>query len=600
MATIPPSEITRRVESLRQWMRQRGLSAFVIPSTDPHASEYVPDHWLTRQWISGFDGSAGTAVVTLTAAALWTDSRYFLAAGQQLAGTPFNLMKDGLPETPSVADWLAANTEPGARIGVDLWVFSVAEYRHLADALCPHNRLLTGADDPAATLWTDRPALPADPIRVQPLEYAGQLATDKVAALRRATAEAGCTHLLVTALDEVAWTLNLRGTDVHCNPVFVGYLLLSPDGATLYVDPAKVTDEVCTYLSAQGVGLRPYGAICDDLTGLRSGRLLLSPTANFRLFMDAQEAVDVDVAPSPVAPLKAVKNDAEIAGFRRAMERDGVALVRWLRWLYPAVAAGGQTEMSIDRKLSELRAASPLYRGPSFDTIAGYGPHGAIVHYEATPDTDAPLEPRGLLLVDTGAQYLDGTTDITRTLALGPVSDEERRVYTLVLKGHIALSRCRFPDGACGTQLDALAREALWHEGLNYGHGTGHGVGAYLNVHEGPHQIRMNYMPAPLRAGMTVTDEPGVYVAGHFGVRLENTLLVRHWRTTDFGRFLEFEPLTLCPFDRAPIDRALLRPDEVAWLDDYHAEVRHRLLPLLDDEADRQWLTEATRPLHDE
>ena len=449
-------------------------------------------------------------------------------------------------------------------------------------------------------VWTDRPALPADPIRVQPLEYAGQPATDKVAALRRATAEAGCTHLLVTALDEVAWTLNLRGTDVHCNPVFVSYLLLSPDGATLYVDPAKVTDEVSTYLSAQGVGLRPYGAICDDLTGLRSGRLLLSPTANFRLFMDAQEAVDVDVAPSPVAPLKAVKNDAEIAGFRRAMERDGVALVRWLRWLYPAVAAGGQTEMSIDRKLSELRAASPLYRGPSFDTIAGYGPHGAIVHYEATPDTDAPLEPRGLLLVDTGAQYLDGTTDITRTLALGPVSDEERRVYTIVLKGHIALSRCRFPDGACGTQLDALAREALWHEGLNYGHGTGHGVGAYLNVHEGPHQIRMNYMPAPLRAGMTVTDEPGVYVAGHFGVRLENTLLVRHWRTTDFGRFLEFEPLTLCPFDRAPIDRALLRPDEVAWLDDYHAEVRRRLLPLLDDEADRQWLTEATRPLHDE
>lgn len=594
------SLITQRVSALRQWMRNHGVDAYLIPSTDPHASEYVPAHWQVRQWISGFDGSAGTAVVTATAAALWTDSRYFLAAAEQLGGTPFALMRDGLPETPSIADWLAAHTPKGGRVGLDASTCTVREFSALADALQRHGTSLTDAGDAAAALWTGRPALPGTAVRIHPLEYAGQETKEKLAGLRRLTANEGCSHLLVTTLDEVAWTLNLRGDDVPCNPVFVSYLLVGPDAATLYVNPAKVTPEVAAYLHGEGVGLRPYDTLETDLAGLGGATLLLPDTANRRILTAALKCESVRLAPSPVAPLKAVKNDAEIAGMRRSMERDGVAMVRLLRWLDEAVPAGGVTEVGVDRKLAELRAASPHYRGLSFETIAGYAAHGAIVHYEATPDTDAELRPCGLLLLDTGAQYDDGTTDITRTVALGPLTDEERRTYTLVLKGHIALSRCRFPDGASGTQLDATARYWLWQEGLNYGHGTGHGVGAHLNVHEGPHQIRMNYVPAPLRAGMTVTDEPGIYVSGRFGVRLENTLLIRPWRTTDFGRFLEFEPLTLCPFDRRPLDAALLRPDEVEWLDGYHQTVRQRLLPLLDDETDRQWLIRATRPLCEE
>ncbi len=600
MTATDPTLVTQRVERLRQWMRRHNVGAFVFPSTDPHAGEYVPEHWQPRRWISGFAGSAGTAAVALEGAALWTDSRYFLAAAEQLAGTPFVLMKDGLPETPSLSEWLASHVAAGATVAVDGSVFTASAFALLAGELAERGIRLADGGDPAAELWTDRPPLPAAPVAIHPLEYAGRTAADQLADERDAMAAAGCTHLLVSALDEVAWTLNLRGSDVHCNPVFVAYLLIGTDEATLYVDAAKVTPEVAGYLSAQGVGRRPYDALAGDLAAL-SGAAVWLPSGTNRAMAAAVAGTNrVTATPSPVAAMKAVKNRAEIDGFRRAMERDGVALVKFLRWLYPAVTAGGETEMSVDRKLAELRSVSHLYRGLSFDTIAGYGAHGAIVHYEATPDTDARLEPHGLLLLDTGAQYADGTTDITRTLALGPVSDEERRVYTLVLKGHIALSRCRFPDGASGTQIDALARAPLWQEGLNYGHGTGHGVGAYLNVHEGPHQIRMNYVPAQLREGQPVTGAPGIYVTGRFGVRLENTLLVRHGLTTDFGRFLEFEPLTLCPFDRAPIDLDRLDDSEVAWVDDYHAEVRRRLTPLLDDEADRRWLARATRPLRGE
>ena len=596
-----PELITSRVAALRQWMRQNGLDAFVFPSTDPHAGEYVPAHWQTRQWISGFDGSAGTAVVTADEAALWTDSRYFLAAESQLAGTPFGLMRDGLPETPSIAEWLGAQVGKDGRVGMDGNVCTASEFEKLATQLSRFGIHLVESDDPADDLWQDRPALPITPVRIHPLEYAGKEAREKLAELRQATRQAGCTHLLVTALDEVAWTLNLRGDDVPCNPVFVSYLLIEPETAVLYINPEKVSPEVAAYLSGQGVTTRPYGDIGTDLSNLRDSVVLLPGTVNRRLASAVSAVVPCTVMPSPVATAKAVKNEAEIAGMRRSMERDGVAMVKLLRWLLPAVAAeGGVTEMGIDRKLAELRAADPHYRGTSFDTIAGYADHGAIVHYEATPATDTTLRPTGLLLLDTGAQYDDGTTDITRTIALGNVSEEERRAYTLVLKGHIALSRCRFPDGASGTQLDATARYWMWQEGMNYGHGTGHGVGAHLNVHEGPHQIRMNYVPAPLHAGMTVTDEPGIYVAGRFGVRLENTLLIRPWRETAFGSFLEFEPLTLCPFDRSPIDRSLLREDEAAWLDDYHQTVRQRLLPLLDDEADREWLVRATRPLREE
>lgn len=594
------SPVTARIAALRQWMRRHELDAFVIPSTDPHAGEYVPGHWQTRRWFTGFDGSAGTAVVTDGAAALWTDSRYFLAAESQLAGTPLSLMREGLPGTPSIAEWLCTQVKPSGSVGIDGSTCTAVEFDALSGSLSAGGIRLVATGDPADELWPGRPALPATPVRIHPLEYAGREAKDKLAGLRRAARQSGCSHVLVTALDEVAWLLNLRGGDVPCNPVFVAYLLVAPDTATLYVDPGKIPPGVAGYLGAQGITTRPYGTVEADLGKLRGAALLLPATVNHRLAAAAHSAVPCRTMPSPVAPAKAVKNAAEIAGMRRSMERDGVAMVKLLRWLLPAVAEGGVTETGVDLKLAGLRAASPSYLGPSFGTIAGYGAHAAIVHYEATPETDATLRPSGLLLLDTGAQYADGTTDITRTVALGPVSDEERRAYTLVLKGHIALSRCRFPDGASGTQLDAAARYWMWREGMNYGHGTGHGVGAHLNVHEGPHQIRMNYVAAPLRAGMTVTDEPGIYAGGRFGVRLENTLLVRPWRETEYGRFLEFEPLTLCPFDRSPIDRGLLRGDEEEWLDDYHRTVRLRLLPLLDDEADRAWLVRATRPLREE
>ena len=579
-------------------MKQRGLAAFVVPSTDAHASEYVPAHWASRAWISGFDGSAGTAVVTLDAAALWTDSRYFLAAAEQLEGTPFQLMKERVAGTPTIAQWLLQTLPPASRVGLDGWVNTGAEVSALADELAVGGMSLYVDEDPFAALWTDRPDLPLSPVEVQPIEYAGEEIETKVARLRTALSEAGADAMVVTALDEVAWLTNLRGTDVHCNPVFVAYAIVLPDALHLFIDTGKLTESVKSYLAARSVSLHAYTDLLPFLTSLPACRLLVPPSANARLEAAARSAgFDVVEAASPIASMKAVKNEAEVAGFRRAMLRDGVALVRFLRRLRPAVEAGGMTEVGVDRLLTSLRAEQALFRDISFDTIAGYADHGAIVHYEATPETDRPLRPEGLLLLDSGAQYQDGTTDITRTLALGPTTAEERHVYTLVLKAHISLARLVFPAGSSGTQLDLAARRPLWQEGYNFGHGTGHGVGSYLNVHEGPHQIRMNWMPAPITAGMTVTNEPGLYLAGRFGVRIENILLAVPHLETEFGTFLRFETLTLCPIDTAPIERELLEPAELEWLNTYHRRVRNELLPLLDDEADRRWLIDATQPL---
>ena len=579
-------------------MKQRGLAAFVVPLTDAHASEYVPAHWASRAWITGFDGSAGTAVVTLDAAALWTDSRYFLAAAEQLEGTPFQLMKERVAGTPTIAQWLLQTLPPASRVGLDGWVNTGAEVSALADELAAGGMSLCVDEDPFAALWTDRPALPLRPVEVQPIEYAGEEIEAKVARLRTALSEAGADAMVVTALDEVAWLTNLRGTDVHCNPVFVAYAIVLPDALHLFLNFDKLTDEVKSYLAARRVRLHDYNDLLPFLASLSACRLLLPPSANARLGAAARSACfDIVEAASPIAAMKAVKNEAEVAGFRRAMLRDGVALVRFLRRLRPAVEAGGMTEVGVDRLLTSLRAEQPLFRDISFDTIAGYADHGAIVHYEATPETDRPLRPEGLLLLDSGAQYQDGTTDITRTLALGPTTAEERHVYTLVLKAHISLARLVFPSGSSGTQLDLAARRPLWQEGYNFGHGTGHGVGSYLNVHEGPHQIRMNWMPAPITAGMTVTNEPGLYLAGRFGVRIENILLAVPHLETEFGTFLRFETLTHCPIDTAPIERQLLEPAEIEWLNAYHQRVRQELLPLLDDEAARRWLMEATQPL---
>lgn len=591
------NNINQRLASLREVMKREHLAAFIFPSTDAHQSEYVADHWLGRAWISGFSGSAGTAVVTMTSAALWTDSRYFLAAEEQLHGTEFQLMKLRIPGTPSIAEWLGKELADVAspEVGLDGWVNSYAATSSLISDLRKAGGITVRTNlDPLAEIWKDRPSIPENPVEIQPLEYAGEDATSKIQRIRKALRTYHADGILVSALDDIAWTLNLRGTDVHCNPVFVSYLLIASDKVSLFVDEAKVSAEVRAYLEAHGVSLYNYNKVEDGLKEYSEYNILLDANETNYYLWKTVRCQEIVAKTSPIPAMKAVKCEAEIAGYHRAMLRDGVAMVKFLKWLVPAVEAGGQTEMSIDRKLTSLRAEQEQFRDISFDTIAGYQAHGAIVHYEASPETDAPLKPEGLLLLDSGAQYQDGTTDITRTIALGPVTEEMKHIYTLVLKGHIQLELAKFPDGASGTQLDALARECMWREGLNFLHGTGHGVGSYLNVHEGPHQVRMEYMPAPLRAGMTVTDEPGLYLAGKFGVRIENTLLIKDYMETEFGKFLQMESLTLCPIDTAPIDVDMLLPEELNWLNSYHAEVYAKLAPYLDEE-EQIWLKNATK-----
>lgn len=591
--------IAGRLAALRDVLRREHLAAYIIPSSDPHASEYVADHWKCREWISGFDGSAGTVVVTMTAAALWTDSRYFIAAAEQLHGTEYQLMKERVDGTPTIAEWIADQLQhsDSTEVALDGMVACAADVEDLIADLRHRGGITVRTNlDVFATIWTDRPPVPMSPLRLHPLKYAGEDTPSKLLRIRKALRALHADGMLVAALDDIAWTLNLRGADIHCNPVFVAYLLISSTKATLFVDRRKLTAEALASLKEAGIDVDDYGNVQKGLKDYFEYNILLDPdSVNYTLYK-AASSHRVVAAASPVPAMKAVKNDAEIAGFHEAMLRDGIAMVKFLKWLKPAVAQGGQTEMSIARRLYELRSEQPLFRDISFDTIAAYQEHGAIVHYEPTEATDMPLKAEGLLLIDSGAQYQNGTTDITRTVALGPLTEEQRRVYTLVLKGHIQLDMLTFPDGASGTQLDALARKDMWAEGYNYLHGTGHGVGSYLNVHEGPHQIRMEYRPAPLHAGMTVTDEPGIYLEGQFGVRIENTLLITPFRETAFGKFLRFEALTLCPIDTAPIVREMMTDEEVQWLNSYHCRVHEALSPHLSDE-ERAWLDEATKAI---
>ena len=583
--------IKQRLDSLREVMKREKLAAFIFPSTDAHQSEYVAPHWQGREWISGFNGSAGIAVVTLTKAALWTDSRYFLAAEQQLKGTEYQLMKQRVEGTPTIAQWLGEQLAEvdSPEVGLDGMVNSYHETQALVAELRQKGGITVRTNfDPLDIIWKDRPSIPDFPVEIQPLEYAGETLQSKLSRIRKALRVLHADGMLVSALDDIAWTLNLRGTDVHCVPVFVSYLLISSNKVSLFVDERKLTPQVTAYLADNGVSLYKYNKVEDNI-------LLDGDETSYRLWK-AVKCQEIVSSASPIPVMKAVKNETEVKGFRRAMLRDGIAMVKFLRWLKPAVEMGGQTEMSVDRKLTSLRSEQPLFRDISFDTIAGYQEHGAIVHYEATPQTDAKLRPEGMILIDSGAQYQDGTTDITRTIALGPVSEKMKRIYTLVLKAHIQIELVKFPDGASGTQLDAVGRRCLWREGLNYLHGTGHGVGSYLSVHEGPHQIRMEWKPTPLRAGMTITDEPGIYLAGEFGVRIENTLLVTNYVQTDFGKFLQMEPLTLCPIDTAPIEMELMTLEEKKWLNDYHRMVFEKLSPWL-EEDDKNWLKEATKPL---
>ena len=608
--------INKRLEDLREVMRREHLAACIFPSTDPHQSEYVADHWKGREWISGFNGSAGTAVVTLTSAALWTDSRYFLAAEEQLKGTEYQLMKLKIEGTPTIAEWLGKEImqnrhpyEDWSEVAIDGRCSSVNEVKDLIADLRKQNGLTLRTNfDPLKLIWKDRPVIPENPVEIYPMEYAGESSRDKIGRIRQALREKHADGMLMAALDDIAWTLNLRGSDVHCNPVFVSYLLISSKSVTLYINKVKLTPEVSAYLKAEDIMVEDYEQVENGLKNYFEYNILLDPDeVNYRLYeivrnkgrRDNHPQTEIVEEESPVKRMKTVKNETEIAGFRSAMLKDGIAMVKFLKWLSGYIGRpeiSELTEISIDRKLTGLRAEQPLYRDISFDTIAGYGEHAAIVHYEATPETDIPLQPKGMLLLDSGAQYLDGTTDITRTIALGQLTDLEKQVYTLVLKGHIQIELCKFPSGSSGTQIDILARKDMWREGLNYLHGTGHGVGTYLNVHEGPHQFRMEWKPAPLVAGMTITDEPGIYLPDRCGARTENTLLIVPYKETEFGKFLQFESLTLCPIDKAPILIDMLLPEEIDWLNDYHQRVFDTLSPHLSDD-EIAWLQEACAPV---
>ena len=590
--------IKERIEALRELMRREKLDAFIFPSTDPHNGEYVPSHWEGRKWITGFDGSAGTAVVTMHEAALWTDSRYFIAAEEQLAGTGIQLMKERMPETPTIPKWLGMKLvdDRDPYVGIDGSVCSAAMVMELTKELRSQGGIaLHTSLDPLARIWKDRPSLPDSKVVIHPLEYSGESCASKLERIRAALRQKHAGGMLVAALDDIAWILNLRGSDVHCNPVFVAYLLIEPKKATLFIDQTKLSKEVINYLKGEGVSVDDYNVVKKRLRYYGEYNILADPNEINHTLYNAIECVKVD-APSPIPAMKALKNDTEIEGFRNAMVRDGVAMVKFLYWLKTAPDTSLLSELSVSERLERERSRQDKFRGISFDTIAAYGAHGAIVHYEPTKESNVKLQKEGLLLLDSGAQYLDGTTDITRTIALGPLAEEQKRVYTLVLKGHIQLQMLKFPHGASGTQLDAVARMAMWGQGMNFMHGTGHGVGSYLCVHEGPHQIRMEYRPAPLLPGMVVTDEPGLYLSGRFGVRIENMLLVKSYMSTEFGEFLQFETLTLCPIDKEPIIVEMLSEEEKKWLDDYHLTVRDKLSRHLTFD-ERSWLEEVTKPL---
>lgn len=590
------ANISSRIEGLRHQMKTNGIYAAIIPQIDPHQSEYLADHWQVRRYLSGFTGSAGDLVVTLDKALLWTDSRYFIQASRQLEDTGIILMKDGLPETPSMIQWICDNVPSGQYVGIDGMLFSHAAVRDLSCALAGHDINLVTDFDPVDSIWSDRPALPQDKIFVHDIKYAGESASEKLNKIIENLRSRDLDAMLVSALDEIAWTLNIRGTDVNCNPVATAFLFISPKGSTLFIDPAKTDEKTEAYLAEAGVKTAPYIAIVDFLSKLPSQKVLVDDNKTAERLCSALGPNKI-YGPSPIPMLKGCKNKIQIEGTRSAMERDGAALVKSIIELERRMAQGvTTTEIDVADILEKNRSAQPLYFDLSFETIAGYAAHGAIVHYSATEESNATLKPTGLLLIDSGAQYFDGTTDITRTIALGKPTAQEKSDFTLVMKGHIALGTAIFPEGTRGAQLDVLARQFLWQHGLSYLHGTGHGVGHFLNVHEGPQNIRLNENPTPLTPGMITSNEPGVYREGVHGIRCENLVLTVPAFTTEFGRFLKFETLTLFPFDRNLFELSMMTPAEIRWVNEYHAMVYARLSPLLDSD-EQQWLREKTLPL---
>lgn len=588
------TEIQKRISSLRNLIQSKGISAYITYSTDPHSGEYVPSHWESRKWISGFTGSAGTVAITLDDGGLWTDSRYFIQAEEQLAGTGLRLFKERMPDTPSIPQWLGCVLKKGDRVGIDGYTTSLQTVNELKSELSGYGIEVSMIEDPYKTIWSNRPELPDNKPFILEEKYSGESASLKISGIRHYLESSGTDYLFISALDEIAWTLNMRGTDIECNPLFVSYLLISKDEATLYINKEKLTESTIHYLKSHNVRYGNYEDVESELSAISGKKIAMSPSINFAMYNAASKNNIIYIKPSPVTEYKSIKNQTEIEGFHNAMLRDGVAMVRFLIWLQKNIKSENLTEISIDKQLYKERSAMENFQGISFETISGYQEHGAIVHYEADEHSASTLKPEGLLLIDSGAQYLDGTTDITRTVPLGPTTKEQKKDYTLVLKGFIQLAMAEFPKGTCGTQLDVLARLAMWKEGVNYGHGTGHGVGHFLNVHEGPHQIRMNNVPALLQPGMTVTNEPGIYRAGKYGIRTENTMLIVPSRETDFGEFYKFEQLTLCPIDTETIITEMLNEEEKNWLNNYHKMVNKKLSALLTEE-ERIWLDNATK-----
>lgn len=589
--------IKERIHALRMTFRPNNIKAFIIPSTDPHLSEYVAPYWMSREWISGFTGSAGTAVILMDKTGLWTDSRYFLQAEKELEGSGITLYKEMLPETPSITKFLCQNLKPGESVSIDGKMFSVQQVEQMKEDLAPYQLQVNLFGDPLKNIWKDRPSMPDAPAFIYDVKYAGKSCGEKVAAIRTELKKKGIFALFLSSLDEIAWTLNLRGSDVHCNPVIVSYLLVTQDEVVYFISPEKITQEVNEYLQEQQVSLRKYDEAESFLNSFTGENILIDPKkTNYAIYSAINPACKVVRGESPVTLLKAIRNEQEIAGIHHAMQRDGVALVKFLKWLEASVLSGKETELSVDRKLHEFRAAQPLYMGESFDTIAGYKEHGAIVHYSATEESDVTLQSKGFLLLDSGAQYLDGTTDITRTIALGELTEEEKTDYTLILKGHIALAMAKFPAGTRGAQLDVLARMPIWSHGMNFLHGTGHGVGHFLSVHEGPQSIRMNENPIVLQPGMVTSNEPGVYKAGSHGIRTENLTLVCKDKEGMFGEYFKFETITLCPICKKGIIKEMLTAEEVKWFNDYHRTVYEKLSPSLNEE-EKKWLLEATKAI---
>lgn len=588
-------ETKEKVAALRKEMQQNNIEAFIVYSSDPHASEYLPAEWQERAWLSGFTGSAGFAVITKNKGGLWTDGRYFTQADIELKDSGIDLFKDGVEGTPNYIDWIISQTADGANIAVNALATTNTNWEAVESKMKKHNRHLLNRPI-LNQIWTDRPLPSKNPVFVHPIERAGQSVADKLSDIRSAMKKQGATVHIISSLDDVAWTLNLRGSDVACNPVFLSYLIIKENEALLFVDLKKLNKDAQALMAESSVQIQPYNSFFDYLKKVKDETVLIAPNCNQSVFEALEHENKLVVAEPPAHLMKAIKNKSELEGFHEVMIRDGVAMVKFLYWLTHHAGKEPMTEYSISEKLLEFRKAGKNFVGISFTSIVGYKGNGAIIHYAPPKSGSAEVNNEGSILIDSGGQYLEGTSDITRTLSLGKVSDEFKKDATLVLKGHIQLAMVKFPKGTCGAQLDAYARMALWKEGKDYNHGTGHGVGSFMNVHEGPQSIRKDLNPQKLLPGMVISNEPGYYLVGKYGIRHENLVAVREWKKTEWNTFLEFETITLCPFFKDIIVKEMLLEEEIQWLNNYHKMCEQKLGPHLESEV-KDWFLNLTKPL---